>query len=88
MPAEWGRSEAETFHFLLARLTERAGSWKSILLSQGGRETLVKAVLQAIPSYIFSCFKLPDGLLKKMDSLVARFWWSGDGGKRSIHWCD
>ncbi|CAN0915013.1 Uncharacterized mitochondrial protein AtMg00310 [Linum grandiflorum] len=23
-----------------------------------------------------------------MDALVARFWWSGDGDKRSIHWCN
>ncbi|CAN1125060.1 Uncharacterized mitochondrial protein AtMg00310 [Linum perenne] len=68
-------------------MMSRAGQWKSLLLSQSGKEVLAKAVLQAIPSHVFSCFMLPDSLLKKMDGLVARFWWSGDVHRKSIHWC-
>ncbi|CAN1296474.1 Putative ribonuclease H protein At1g65750 [Linum perenne] len=48
---------------------------------------MVKAILQAIPSYLFSVFRLPDTLLKKMDSIIARFWWAGDARRRTIHWC-
>ncbi|CAN1753785.1 Uncharacterized mitochondrial protein AtMg00310 [Linum perenne] len=87
LPAEWGNSKTETFHFLLERMTSKAGNWKSLLLSQGGKEVLAKAILQAIPSYVFSCFMLPDTLLKKMDAIVAKFWWSGDINRRAIHWC-
>ncbi|CAN1810964.1 Uncharacterized mitochondrial protein AtMg00310 [Linum perenne] len=87
LPTEWGNSKSETFHFLLDRMVSKAGNWKSLLLSQGGKETLAKAVLQAIPSYVFSCFMLPDTLLKKLDAVVAKFWWSGDVNKRAIHWC-
>ncbi|CAN1179048.1 Uncharacterized mitochondrial protein AtMg00310 [Linum perenne] len=65
----------------------KAGNWKSLLLSQGGKETLAKAVLQAAPSYVFSCFMLTDTLLKKMDAVVAKFWWSGDVNRKAIHWC-
>ncbi|CAN1850885.1 Putative ribonuclease H protein At1g65750 [Linum perenne] len=87
MPAEWGSSKVDTFSFLLERLHNKAQSWTSLLLSHGGREILCKSVLQSIPSYIFSCFLLPDKLLNKMDNLVRRYWWSGDPKRRAIHWC-
>ncbi|CAN1331091.1 Transposon TX1 uncharacterized 149 kDa protein [Linum perenne] len=87
LPAEWGNSKMDTFYFLIDRMINKAGNWKSLLLSQGGKETLAKAVLQAVPSYVFSCFMLPDSLLKKMDAVVAKFWWSGDVNRRGIHWC-
>ncbi|CAN1160024.1 Putative ribonuclease H protein At1g65750 [Linum perenne] len=87
MPVEWGTSKVNTFAFLLDRLHTKAQSWTSLLLSHGGRETLCKSVLQAIPSYIFSCFLLSDTLLNKMDSLIRRYWWSGDPNRRAIHWC-
>ncbi|CAN1269326.1 LINE-1 retrotransposable element ORF2 protein [Linum perenne] len=87
LPAEWGRSKSETFKFMMERLSARAAGWKSVLLSAGGKEVMVKAILQALPSYLFSVFLLPDTMLKKMDAIVARFWWAGDARKRTIHWC-
>lgn len=47
-----------------------------------GRDVLIKAVLQAIPTYIMSCFLIPKTILEEMESLVKQFWWSGCGGKR------
>ncbi|CAN1829772.1 LINE-1 retrotransposable element ORF2 protein [Linum perenne] len=85
--AEWGRSKTEAFGFMLDRLTTRAEGWKSVLLSTGGREVMIKSVLQAIPSYLFSVFLLPDRILKRMNSIVASFWWAGDARRRTIHWC-
>ncbi|CAN1250054.1 Uncharacterized mitochondrial protein AtMg00310 [Linum perenne] len=52
----------------------------------GGKEVLVKAVLQAVPTYIFSCFLLPPKILKRFKAIVNRFWWGGNKDKRSIHW--
>ncbi|CAN1322853.1 Uncharacterized mitochondrial protein AtMg00310 [Linum perenne] len=86
LPMEWGRSKCQALQYLIERMQGKAHSWKSLLLSQAGRETLVKAVLQAVPVYIFSCFLLPNKTLKKMDGIVGRFWWAGDGERRSIHW--
>ncbi|CAN1837891.1 hypothetical protein LINPERHAP1_LOCUS35244 [Linum perenne] len=75
LPAEWGRSKGETFKFMIERLTTRAEGWKSTLLLAGGREVMVKAILQALPSYLlFSIFMLLDTMLKKTDAIVARFW--------------
>ncbi|CAN1791872.1 Putative ribonuclease H protein At1g65750 [Linum perenne] len=82
VPTEWGSSKVETNRFILERLSNRAQSWKSSTLSHAGREIMVKSVLQAIPSYMFSCFLFPKTLTRKMDSILVNFWWAGDGGKK------
>ena len=55
------------------------------LLSQVGREILIKTVVQAIPTYTMSCFKLPLGLCHDIESLIRKFWWGQRGERRKIH---
>ncbi|KAL0352088.1 UNVERIFIED_CONTAM: LINE-1 retrotransposable element O protein [Sesamum calycinum] len=50
-----------------------------------GKAVLIQAVVQAIPSYAMSCFRLPKTLLVEFQSLAANFFWH-DGDKRRIHW--
>ncbi|CAN1817880.1 LINE-1 retrotransposable element ORF2 protein [Linum perenne] len=86
VPSEWGRSKKEVFEFLLVRMRNLGQSWKSLMLSPGGKEVLLKAVYQSIPTYIMSCFLLPKKLTNKMDSLLRAFFWGGSMTKRTIHW--
>ncbi|CAN1818839.1 LINE-1 reverse transcriptase homolog, partial [Linum perenne] len=86
VPTEWGRSKKETFSFLLDRMYNKAQSWKSQMLSHAGKEVLLKSIIQAIPSYIMSLFALSKGLIKKMNSILRQFFWSGSLTKRAIHW--
>ena len=60
--------------------------WKEKLLSQAGTEVLIKAIVQAIPTYTMSCFKLPTGLCTEIESLIRKFWWRQKGERRKIHW--
>ena len=50
------------------------------------RQVLIKSVAQAIPTYSMSCFKLPRGLCKHINSLLRKFWWGSKEGKRKTCW--
>ncbi|CAN1223095.1 Uncharacterized mitochondrial protein AtMg00310 [Linum perenne] len=67
-------------------MEKQCQSWKGRLLSQAGKETLLKEVIQAIPTFLMSVFFISATLTKNMDALVRNFFWAGDMNKRSIHW--
>ena len=50
------------------------------------REVLIKAGAQAIPTFIMSCFMLPEGLCYEIDSMIGTFWWGQNEDKSKIHW--
>ena len=60
--------------------------WKEKSLSFEGRGILIRAVAQAIPTYIISCFLLPKGLCDKIEKAVCSFWWGSTNNGRKIHW--
>lgn len=49
--------------------------WKERFLSQAGKEVLLKAVIQAIPTYIMSIFQIPETFCSSINSMMTRFWW-------------
>ena len=54
---------------------KQAGGWKEKLLSSVGKEVLIKAVAQTVPSYMMSCFKLPNALHEELTGMVRQIWW-------------
>lgn len=60
--------------------------WKESLLNQAGKEILIKAVLQAIPTYAMAMVRFPKTFCAKICSSIARFWWRSNGKHRGIHW--
>ena len=75
LPSFVGRSRKESFIQIKERIWSRLKGWKQKLLSQAGREILIKAVVQAIPAYSMSCFKLPVTLCHEIEVLIRKFWW-------------
>ena len=51
-----GDQKKQVFSTLKERVGQKLTGWKGKLLSMGGKEILIKAVAQAIPSYTMSCF--------------------------------
>jgi hypothetical protein len=47
---------------------------------------LIKAVVQAIPTYTMSIFKLPKTLCKCINSMMVRFWWGHKENTSQIAW--
>lgn len=56
------------------------------LFSAGGKEILVKVVVQAPPAYTMSIFKLHFSLCRELESLIGRFWWGHPNGKTKVWW--
>jgi hypothetical protein len=81
LPTMVGRSRYNSFKSIKDRVWNRLNDWKVKFLSQAGKEILIKAVVQAIPTYSMSVFLLPNTLCKKLNWLMQRFWW----GIRKIH---
>ena len=70
-----GRSKKQVFDVLKERVGQKLEGWKGKLLSMGGKEILIKAIAQEIPTYTMSCFQLLQGLCEDMESIMRSFWW-------------
>ena len=86
LPSLIGCAKKKLFSIIKERIWKKLKRWKEKLLSQAGREILVKAVIQAIPTYTMSCFKLSKGLINDIESLIRKFWWGYRGEQRKLHW--
>ena len=68
-----GKSKRAVFGFLRDRLWRHLQGWQSKLLSQAGKEILIKAVGQVIPSYCMSTFLLPISLSEELQKMMNSF---------------
>ncbi|CAN6558737.1 unnamed protein product [Malus baccata var. baccata] len=81
LPAIWGRSKRSSLAFVKGRVMGKIQGWKQSALSFAGKEVLLKAVVQAIPTYPMNLFKFPAAVCKDLDSMSVGFLW-GD----CAHW--
>ncbi|KAM2004953.1 hypothetical protein FF1_000090 [Malus domestica] len=63
----------------------RLQGWKKAFLSRGGRLTLIQAVLGSLPVYYMSLFKVPCGVIRKLEKLMNGFLWEGVGEGKKFH---
>ncbi|XP_075636851.1 uncharacterized protein LOC142609107 [Castanea sativa] len=86
LPSLLGRGKKESFDYIKEKVWRKLQGWEAKLLSQVGREVLIKAVIQAIPTYTMRCFKLLASLCNEIEALIKRFWWGQRGDRRKVHW--
>jgi hypothetical protein len=55
------------------RFQKKLGSRKGKVLSIGGRLVLINSILSSLPMFIMSFFRIPKGVLKKLDYYRSRF---------------
>ena len=70
LPSFVGKNRTACFTQLKERVWSKLMGWKEKLLSQAGREVLIKSVAQAIPTYTMSCFQLPNRLCQDLESMI------------------
>ena len=74
------------FSYLKDKVWKRIQGWKEKLLSRAGKEILIKAVAQAIPTYAMSCFDLTKSLCDDISAMICWFWWAQQENEKKMHW--
>ncbi|CAL5444777.1 unnamed protein product [Camellia sinensis] len=76
---DWsGKSKTSLFRALVDKVARKLQGWKCGLLNFAGRCIMVKHVLQAIPLYLMSVFKVPCAVTYKLTAIIRRFLWKSD----------
>jgi hypothetical protein len=86
LPAFIGQSRKRAFAGIKSRIWEKMQGWNESFLSQVGKEVLLKAVIQAIPTYTMSVFQLPKSLCKEINSLMSKFFWGQKQKDKCMVW--
>jgi hypothetical protein len=71
---------------LQVHFTKHFMEWGDGFPSQAANKVLIKAVAQAIPTYIMGVFRLPLGLCDELNRMICNYWWGSKKGKRKTHW--
>jgi hypothetical protein len=86
LPVPDGRMRKGQFESLQESLSNRLIDWAERYMASGAKEVLIKAVAQAIPTYVMSVFKLPASVCDELTKLVRQYWWGVENGKRKMAW--
>lgn len=86
LPEHFGRKKRDLFSSIVDKIYQRSISWSAQILSTDGKATMQQYMLSPIPNFAMSCFLLPLGLCKKIQSVLIRFWWDSKAGVHKIWW--
>ena len=70
---------------IIDRIQSKLQNWKGKSLSQTGKLTLIKSVMQAMPIYTMLIHLLPKDTCNLIDKIVRDFWWGDNTEKKKIH---
>lgn len=82
MPLDANNKKLEIWSEVLEKCDKKLARWKSQKLSLGSRLTLIKSVMDALPTYMMSLFPIPKSIEKKINRVRRSFLWQGNKEKR------
>ncbi|GLT28935.1 hypothetical protein SLA2020_038370 [Shorea laevis] len=71
---------------VIENFNKKLAVWKAKCLSIGGRVTLLRSVLSALPIYFMSVFKIPKIVLHELVCIQRNFLWGHKEGKSRLAW--
>lgn len=69
---------------IIEKIEKRLAIWKAKLLSRAGRLVLIKTVLNCLPLYYLSIFKIPRKVAMKIIKLQRNFFWFLEANRKGI----
>lgn len=86
LPTFSTQSKRIQFRYLRDRVAKKIDGWKNKYFSEGGRETLIKVVIQVVPTYATACFRISSTICQEIEKMTANFWWGTKKKGSKIHW--
>lgn len=86
LPTAAGKITEQNFEHIVESARSRVQGWSFRKASCTAREVHLKSVIQALPAFSMSCFKLTKGLCCKVTSVMSKYWWAGSLDKQGMHW--
>lgn len=80
------KSKKLQFRYLVERVAKRMKGWGNKYYSAAGKETLIKVVIQSIPTYAMSCFHIPTSICEAIERECGNFWWGIEHDRKKMHW--
>ena len=77
---------SETWDSIVKKCERKLSKWKQKYLSCGRRVTLIKSVLNSIPIFFFSFFRVLKKVVDRLVGLQSRFLWGGNSDQKKIAW--
>ena len=78
LPSMIGMDRTDCFRHLIDRIAKMVNGWKERILSYGGKEALLKAVAQGIPTYAMSVFRFSKQICKGITDAMSHYWWGDE----------
>lgn len=84
-PLSIKKRETTIFEFLVNRDKFRIASWKARMLSQAGRNILIKSVASAILVYNMFVLHIPKDITNQIDKCLRKFLWGEKTTQKKFH---
>ena len=82
LPLGSNMNRASAWNLVLEKIQNRLASWKARILSRAGRLILIKSVLNSLPVYFMSIFKMPKSIAQKIVKIQRSFFWRSRQGEQ------
>ncbi|XP_016164370.1 uncharacterized protein LOC107606876 [Arachis ipaensis] len=73
-----------TWKPVIDKVEEKLSLWKAKVLNKAGKLVLIKSMLNSMPVYYLSLYKMPKAVAEKLISLQRRFLWSKEEGRNGL----
>ena len=85
MPTPDGRMKVDRFQPIKERYRKRLTDYAEKYMAMAEKETLIKAVAQALSIYVMGVFKLFASFHDDYMKMIKKFWWREEENKRKVH---
>lgn len=85
LPTTVGKITSGTFEHICDQSRSKLLGYSERDLACASRVVLLKSVIQAIPTFSMTCFRLTKKVWKKIMSCMARYFWSSNIDRKSMH---